>query len=72
MQTVRQMAGERLGIPLLHTPQERPEEWWENVKHRELPWIEARGDAKPFQHCTTPISTETMAKYYKSIYQGDE
>ena len=40
--------------------------------HRELPWIEARGDAKPFQHCTTPISTETMAKYYKSIYQGDE
>lgn len=32
MQTVRQMAGERPGIPLLHTPQERPEEWWENVK----------------------------------------
>lgn len=32
MQTVRQMAGERPGIPLLHTPQKRPEEWWENVK----------------------------------------
>lgn len=44
----------------------------ETLTHRELPWIEARGDAKPFQHCTTPISTETMAKYYKSIYQGDE
>lgn len=35
MQTVRQMAGERSGIPLLHTPQERPEEWWENVKDAE-------------------------------------
>ena len=44
----------------------------EVLTHRELPWIEARGDAKPFQHCTTPISTETMAKYYKSIYHGDE
>ena len=44
----------------------------EVLTHRELPWIEARGDAKPFQHCTTPISTETMSKYYKSIYQGDE
>ena len=32
MQTDRQMAGERSGIPLLYTPQERPEEWWENVK----------------------------------------
>lgn len=44
----------------------------EVLTHRELPWIEARGNAKPFQHCTTPISTETMAKYYKSIYQGNE
>lgn len=40
----------------------------EILTHRELPWIEARGDAKPFQHCTTAISTKTMASYYKSIY----
>lgn len=44
----------------------------EALTQRELPWIEARGNAKPFQHCTTPISTETMAKYYKSIYHGDK
>lgn len=40
----------------------------ETLTHRELPWIEARGKAKPIEHCTTPISTETMATYYKSIY----
>lgn len=44
----------------------------EILTHCELPWIEARGNAKMFEHCTTPISTETMAKYYKSIYQENE
>lgn len=44
----------------------------EALTQRELPWIEARGNAKIFEHCTTPISTETMAKYYKSIYQENE
>lgn len=33
----------------------------EILTHRELPWIEARGNAKP-------INTKTMASYYKSIY----
>ena len=42
----------------------------ETLTHRELPWIEARGNAKPIEHCTTPISTETMVAYYKSIHIG--
>lgn len=44
----------------------------EALTQRELPWIEARGNAKIFEHCTTPINTETMAKYYKSICQENE
>ena len=40
----------------------------EALTQRELPWIEARGNAKIFEHCTTPISTKTMASYYKSIH----
>lgn len=44
----------------------------EALTQREVPWIKARDNAKMFEHCTTPISTETMAKYYKSIYQENE
>ena len=39
--------------------------------HNEAPWIEARDGAKMFERVNTPINTETMVKYYQSIYIGD-
>ena len=39
----------------------------ENLNHTELPWIKARGDAKPWQSCNTVISEEDMKTYYRSL-----
>lgn len=43
----------------------------EVLTHRELPWIEARRGYAENERCTVAISSETMKKYYKSIYTGE-
>lgn len=43
----------------------------EALTHRELPWIEARRGYAENERCTVVISSETMKKYYKSIYVGE-
>ena len=41
----------------------------ESLTHSEKPWIEARGELKPWEGCTNPISLQTMRDYYGSKYQ---
>lgn len=36
----------------------------ESMTHREAPWIEARGNAKPMESCYNVISEDSMRKYY--------
>ncbi|WP_432978393.1 Panacea domain-containing protein [Dactylosporangium sp. CA-233914] len=36
------------------------------LTHVEAPWLEARGDLPPDAHGAGPISTETMARFYRS------
>ncbi len=46
----------------------------ERLTHSEIPWLEARGNLKPFEPCEIPISRDTMQKYYGQKYkqaQGD-
>ncbi len=38
----------------------------EQMTHAELPWREARGDLPLEAKCVTPISRETMGRYYAS------
>lgn len=40
----------------------------ESITHHEDPWIEARGNLKPWEPGTTPISLESMRKYYGKKY----
>ncbi len=35
-----------------------------NLTHLEDPWIKARGDAEPLEHCDEVISKNVMRKYY--------
>jgi uncharacterized phage-associated protein len=37
----------------------------EIVSHKELPWIEARGNRKPWESCHEVISETTMKEYYR-------
>ncbi len=39
----------------------------ERLTHKERPWIEARGDLKPHERCSEPISHKTMIEYYSSL-----
>ena len=39
----------------------------EIVSHGEEPWIEARGDKRPWEPCNTAISESTMNKFYKRM-----
>lgn len=41
----------------------------ESITHQETPWIEARGDSKPLDICTTELSDETIFSYY--LHQAD-
>ena len=41
----------------------------EIVSHSELPWIEARGDKRPWESCTTVISEESMKNFYRQRIQ---
>jgi len=37
----------------------------EIVSHSETPWIEARGNKKPWESCDTIISEDTMKNFYR-------
>lgn len=39
----------------------------EQINHTEKPWIEARGDLKPWQNSETIISEDTMKQFYRSM-----
>ncbi|MCR5661282.1 MAG: DUF4065 domain-containing protein [bacterium] len=41
----------------------------ERITHAEKPWQEARGNLEPWETCTAPISTVSMATFYKQLYQ---
>ncbi len=39
----------------------------ELMTHRETPWIEARGTLSPHEPSNSPISKESMQKYYRTL-----
>ena len=39
----------------------------ECLNHQEDPWINARGDCKPWERCTNEISEEDMKTYYRKM-----
>lgn len=41
----------------------------ENLTHTEDPWINARGQLKPWETCTTAISCAAMREYYVKKYE---
>ena len=41
----------------------------ERLTHSEQPWIEARGNLKPWEGCTEEISLSTMRVYYGEKYR---
>lgn len=41
----------------------------ETMTHKELPWIEARGNAGPMEHCENQISEDTMSSFYGKLYE---
>lgn len=44
----------------------------ENLTHQEDPWLEARGDTPEGEYCDTPISQETMGRYYTEYLNDEE
>lgn len=44
----------------------------EALSHNEPPWIEARAGISPNESSDRIISTDTMRKYYQSIYDGEK
>lgn len=42
----------------------------ECLTHREMPWIEARGDCSDTDICTNVINNDTIKKYYTSRLNG--
>ena len=43
----------------------------EQLTHSEKPWLEARGDLPLEARCDTPISLETMKKFYKEMQENN-
>ena len=43
----------------------------ENLTHKEAPWREARNGLSPIERSQTPISSETMKRYYGSLLESD-
>ena len=39
----------------------------ERINHQETPWIEARGDCKPWENCSNEISEESMKAFYRKM-----
>ena len=44
----------------------------EALTHSEAPWIDARGDLKPWENCSTPISFKDMQEYYRAQYAREQ
>ncbi len=44
----------------------------EALNHSEEPWLNARGNLKPWQGCNRIISEEDMKEYYRGIMDNDE
>ena len=44
----------------------------ESLTHSEDPWIEARGDLKPWENGTTAITCCSMRKYYQRKYEQSQ
>ena len=44
----------------------------ESLTHSEEPWIKARGNLKPWESNTTPISLDDMRSYYKKKYEESQ
>ena len=42
----------------------------EALTHNEAPWLRARGNLKPFEVCTNPISLKDMRDFYLKEYQA--
>lgn len=42
----------------------------ERMTHNEKPWIEARGDAKPFDVCHTKLNDKTIYTFYLELSQS--
>lgn len=40
----------------------------ESIMRHEDPWIQARGDLKPWETCTAPITLASMREYYGKKY----
>lgn len=39
----------------------------EEINHNETPWIEARGNCRPWESCQNYISEESMKSYYRKM-----
>ena len=44
----------------------------EALTHKETPWVEAREGVAPDENCRNIISTDTMRRFYQSIYSGGD
>lgn len=44
----------------------------ESLTHSEAPWISARGNLKPWENCTEPITTDSMKVYYRQKYEESQ
>lgn len=44
----------------------------ESLTHSEDPWISARGNLKPWESCTTPITSDSMKAYYWQKYEESQ
>lgn len=43
----------------------------ENLTHRELPWIQARGNLAPYEPSNSIIRKDTMKMYYRSLISAE-
>lgn len=39
----------------------------ERLNHQEAPWIEARGNCKPWESCTNEISEDSIKKFFRKM-----
>ena len=39
----------------------------EHINHQETPWLEARGDCRPWEKCSNEISEQSMKLFYRKM-----
>lgn len=44
----------------------------EKINHNESPWINARGNLKPWQNCNTVISEDDIKSYYRGLMKDEQ